>query len=204
MIAAILSGGENRRMPLIKGFLDVGGMTIIERSLAVLKEVFGKVVINTNCPELYFRFGVPLIGDIRKERGPMTGILSVLYAAGEESVFVVACDMPFLQKDLITFMGGLFRERQEGEAESGKIDAMVPYHGGLPEPLFGIYTKNCIGRIEEMMAEGKRSLNELLSTVRVLAVDEGIVRSIDPSGRSFVNVNTMEDYEKIGGVRCLV
>jgi len=46
-------------------------------------------------PERYFSFGLPMVGDVRNARSPMTGILSVLIATGEEAVFVVACDMPF-------------------------------------------------------------------------------------------------------------
>jgi molybdopterin-guanine dinucleotide biosynthesis protein A len=196
LTAAILSGGENRRIPHLKGLLTVEGRTIIERTIDVLQRVFARVVINTNAPEHFFRFGVPLIGDLKKERGPLTGIFSVLVATAEDSVFFVACDMPFIHE-------GLIRHVVDSYTQGGAVDAVVPVFRGMTEPLFGIYTRNVVAVTEEMFREQKRSPGEMLRRLKVRYIDEETVRGIDPSGRSFVNVNTPEDYERIGGVPCL-
>lgn len=202
MTAAILSGGENTRIPVLKGLLTINGKTIIERSLDVLSRVFSKIVINTNMPEIYFHFGVPLIGDIKKEKCPMTGVLSVLVATGEDSVFVVACDMPFISEELIRYMVASFK-RQEARGK-GQVDAVIPVFNGKPEQLFGIYTKSVIKTMEDAMYKGQKSINGILNRLNVLYIGEEEVRSIDDDGRSFVNINTMEDYERIGGKLCLV
>lgn len=202
MTAAILSGGENTRIPVLKGLLTINGKTIIERSLDVLSRVFSKIVINTNMPEIYFHFGVPLIGDIKKEKCPMTGVLSVLVATGEDSVFVVACDMPFISEELIRYMVASFK-RQEARGK-GQVDAVIPVFNGKPEQLFGIYTKSVIKIMEDAMYKGQKSINGILNRLNVLYIGEEEVRSIDDDGRSFVNINTMEDYERIGGKLCLV
>jgi molybdopterin-guanine dinucleotide biosynthesis protein A len=46
---------------------------------------------------------------------------------------------------------------------------------------------------------------DFLRQTDVLYISEEEVRAIDPDGRSFVNINTMEDYMKeTGGSKCLV
>ena len=200
MIAAILAGGENTRIPVPKGLLVIEGKTIVERSLDVLTRVFDRVVISTNAPEYYFRFGVPLIGDVRRERGPMTGVFSVFAATEADALFVVACDMPFPSEGLIRSLVNTFeQQRPSGEP----IDAVIPLFEGKPEPLFGIYGARVRDRMEALISEGKSGLNDLLPVITVAYVDEAAVRAVDPLCRSFVNLNTREDYEKIGGTLCL-
>ncbi len=193
MIGAVLAGGENTRIPSLKGFLEVEGRTLIERGVAILNRIFGKIVISTNLPERYFFLGLPMIGDIRKERCPLTGILSVLVATAEEAVFVVACDMPFLSEKLIRYMAG--EQKREG-AERG-YDAVIPLFKGKKEPLFGVYTRAVIPAAEETLRRGERRITEMLAGLRVRYITEEEVRAQDPEGDSFVNVNTMEDYERI-------
>lgn len=212
MTGVILSGGENTRMPYLKGFLKVEGRTLIERNLDVLGRVFGRVVISTNAPEQYFYFGVPLIGDIKKEKGPVTGIVSVLSATGGDDIFVVACDMPFISERLIrhmvdSFNGGTPAEnswRRTRGSEIKKPDAVIPVFRGRTEPLCGIYNGDILGKMETFADNGHRSLNGMLKMLNVLYITEEDIRAIDPEGRSFLNINTIEDYEKIGGVPCLV
>ncbi len=202
MIGAILAGGENRRIPFIKGLLNVNGRPIIERSVRILGDVFGRVVISTNLPERYFYLGLPLIGDCRCERGPMTGVVSTLLATTGEALFVVACDMPFISDGLIRYMAE--RYERECSREGKEYEAVIPLFRGNREPLFGIYTRSALAILERGIDEGERSLMRTLEGHRVLFVEEEEVRARDPLGDSFVNINTLEDYEKIGGKTCLV
>ena len=202
MTAAILSGGENTRIPVLKGFLEVGGRTILARSLEMLRRLFRDVVISTNMPERYFSFGVPLIGDIRDERGPMTGILSLLAATGDESVFVVACDMPFIKEELIRYIIDCYDRHAAGPR--GQADAVIPVFRGRPEPLLGIYSRSAFTVLEEEVRKGKRGIQETIAKLNVLYIPDEEVSRIDPEGLSFVNINTLNDYERIGGNLCLV
>lgn len=203
MIGAILSGGENRRIPVLKGFLTVDGATIIERIIGVLGRVFERVVISTNMPERYFCFGVPLIGDIKREKGPMTGILSVLVATGEDSVFVVACDMPFVSEKLIRYMVEKYSAESAGQGPQN-YDAVIPVYKGREQPLFGIYTRSGMKTLESMIESGQRSLIRMLRDLRVLCITDEEVKGVDSAGESFVNINTLKDYKRIGGKTCLV
>jgi len=185
--ALILAGGENRRLRIIKGFLELNGRRIIESNIELLKEIFECVVISTNTPEQYFYLGVSMVGDIMNYRGPMTGILSALIALNEPEIFVTACDMPFIKPGLIRYMIGRWADR---------LEALIPIFDGKPQPLLGMYSKKLVPKMEKSIRTQKRSLGKFLNTIEVHYIKEEEVRKIDPEGRSFVNINTMQDYER--------
>ena len=195
MDALILAGGENRRMPFLKAFLQVQGRSIIETNVELLRGIFNRVIISTNDPEIYFYLDVLLVGDIMEERGPMTGILSALGLPGVSEVFVTACDMPFVNGILTRYMIDRW--------ESGR-EALIPVFDKRPQPLFGIYSGKIAGAMEESIRKGERGLTDFLKGRNVLYIEEKEVRSIDAEGRSFVNINTIDDVKREGGKICLV
>lgn len=202
MTGTILAGGENRRIPMLKGHIEFNGEKIIDSSVNLMRNLFGRAVISTNTPELYFYCGAPMIGDIINQRGPLTGIFSVLSNIKDDAIFVAACDMPFLNEELIRYMVDKYNNFNSG---TNKWDAVIPVFEGKPQPLFGIYSKNILGVIEKRLNKGLKKLKDLLTEINVLYIKEEEIRQIDPEGRSFLNINTMEDLEKIrGGKICLV
>jgi molybdopterin-guanine dinucleotide biosynthesis protein A len=196
MDALILAGGENKRFPVIKGFLEVDGKRIIESTIELLSKIFDRVIISANDPELYFYLSVPMIGDIIEYRGPMTGILSALTIPEVSEIFVTACDMPFINAMLIKYIVDKWEK---------EYDALIPIFDDKPQPLLGIYSKRIAKSMEQSIKNGERSLREFLRGINVLYIKEEEVRNIDPEGRSFININTIEDFQKeIGGEICLV
>jgi molybdopterin-guanine dinucleotide biosynthesis protein A len=185
--ALILAGGENKRLPMTKGFLELKGRKIIESTIGLLKGIFASVVISTNTPESYFYLGVPMVGDVVNYKGPMTGIFSALAALEENQFFVTACDMPFIRPDLIRYIVGRWSDTWE---------AAIPVFDGKPQPLLGIYSKKLLPGMEESMEKHIRGLRAFLNTREVQYIEEDRVRLIDQEGRSFVNINTIQDYEK--------
>ena len=83
-------------------------------------------------------------------------------------------------------------------------DAAIPLFDKKTQPLLGIYSKRIAGKLENSLQSGQRSLKEFLTKIDVLYIKEEEVRRIDPEGRSFVNINTLEDLEREGGKICLV
>jgi molybdenum cofactor guanylyltransferase len=196
MDALILAGGENKRIPLLKGFLEIGDGKILEVSIQRLRKIFNRIILSTNTPEHYYYLGLPMVGDIIQARGPMTGIFSALSLPDISAVFVTACDMPDINGILIKYISGRWR--------SG-YDAVIPVFNNEPQPLLGVYAKSLLRRMEEALHQEKRSLRGFLRDCNVLYIQEADVRKIDPKGRSFVNINTMQDFKKeTGGKKCLV
>ncbi|MBF0564296.1 MAG: molybdenum cofactor guanylyltransferase [Nitrospirae bacterium] len=186
-----LAGGQNRRFPSLKAFITVGGDTILRRSIDILTGCFDEVFISTNMPEVYFSYGRPMIGDVVDSRGPITGILSCLLCASNENVLVVACDMPFLKKEVVELVAS-------GVGEG--FDAVVPIFGGRLQPLLAVYNRTIVPRLQSMIGNNEKSLSFMLPSLHVKYVEEDIVRCKDAEGLSFVNVNTPYDLELINGV----
>ena len=185
MDALILAGGENKRFPITKGFIEMNSKKILESNIEILNGIFDRVIISTNNPELCYYLGVPMVGDVLKHRGPMTGILSVLSIPDVSELFVTACDMPFIKSELIKYIVGKWSERW---------DAIVPIFDNKPQPLLGIYSKTIAQNMEQSIKNGERSLKRFLRRINVLYIEENYVRAIDPEGMSFVNINTIDDY----------
>lgn len=186
-----LAGGQNRRFPSLKAFITVDGVTILRRSIDILTGCFDEVFISTNMPEVYFSSGRPMVGDVIDSRGPVTGILSCLLCASNENVLVVACDMPFLKKEVVELVASC--------VEDG-FDAVVPVLRGRLQPLLAVYNKSVIPRLQYMIEANEKSLSLMLPSLKVKYVEEDIIRCKDAEGLSFVNVNTPYDLELMKGV----
>jgi molybdopterin-guanine dinucleotide biosynthesis protein A len=187
MDAIILAGGENRRFQSHKGLAEINGRKIIETTSELLKKHFNAVYISTNEPELFFYLGLPMIGDVVEQRGPMTGIYSSLISTGAAELFVAACDMPFIRDEAVA----LIVKRYHGQ------DALLPMFQGRPYPLLGIYSQGIASAMEDRIRLDKRALWDLLGEKAVEYIPEAEVTEADPEGRSFVNVNTLEEYRKL-------
>ena len=190
MNALILAGGENKRLPMLKGFLEIDGKRIIESNINILERIFDRVIISTNNPEHYFYLGRPMIGDTMRERGPMTGILSTLNLPEISEIFVTACDMPFISGELI---------RSIVDQWNTRWDAVIPVFEEKPQPLLGIYSKTIAQNMENSIKSGKKSLRKFLQDIHVLYISEKDIRRIDREGKSFININTPEDAENAIG-----
>jgi molybdopterin-guanine dinucleotide biosynthesis protein A len=193
MTAALLSGGRGTRFPHPKGLIDIGGSKLIEINIDLLSKLSGNIFISSNTPELYFHMGLPVVGDLVSPSGPMSGIFSVLFYSKAPEVFVTACDMPFINKELMMY---IIRNRA--------AQATVPVFRGRPEPLLAVYSHELLNIMEGLILEGKTSLIRMLEMVDVNYIEEEDIKKIDREGRSFININTPEDYERETGSRFTV
>jgi molybdopterin-guanine dinucleotide biosynthesis protein A len=179
----ILAGGENRRMPVTKAFIRIGGKRIIERNVKIMETLFQEVLIVTNSPELYVYLGIPLLGDVYPVRGPMTGVLTALLNASQQWIFTSACDMPRINADLIRYMA----------AKRGGYEAVVPRPLNRAEPLFTFYSKRLIRHMERAIHAGTTGLQDFLRNKKVKYIPNPELKKIDTRLRSFINLNTPED-----------
>ncbi len=184
--AVILSGGENRRMPVLKAFIEVDGQKIIERNIRIMKGLFEDVSIVTNQPETYAYLEVPMLGDVYDIRGPMTGIFTALLNSSKQWVFVSACDMPFVSTDLINHMS----------TRRSSVDAIVPMLQGKAEPLFSFYSKRLLAPMEKAVLSDNKSLKDFLDMKRVQYISTNQIKKFDPEASSFINLNTPQDIDQ--------
>jgi molybdopterin-guanine dinucleotide biosynthesis protein A len=188
MAGIVLAGGENQRMGTDKAFLKINGVPMIEHILRALKSNFDKIIIVTNSPQLYTAYDAMVVTDAYDKRGPLTGIYSGLLKTTDEYNFVVACDMPFLNVGLISYMMGLV----EG------FDIVVPRIGELLEPLHAVYCRGLLPVIENRVQHDNLQIRGIFgeTSVHVRYVTEVEIEHHDEERRSFMNINTPGEYKE--------
>jgi molybdenum cofactor guanylyltransferase len=185
--AIILAGGLNTRMRgRNKAFLKIDGRTILDRLLDSLKSAFSEVLLVTRQPELYAGYLLRLVEDIHEERSSLTGIHAGLVHAKAAFGFMVPCDIPFLQPDLIRLL------LDELEPD---FDVVVPFYDGHYQPLCAIYSKRCIPLIEKQLSVSDYKISHLFESVPVKTVPVDKLKTADPQLLSFLNVNTPASYD---------
>jgi len=183
----LLAGGKSRRMGEDKRYLVVGEQTLLDRGLAVLRSIFCEVlvVIAQDSPPLDVE--VHVVRDLVPECGSLGGLYTGLTQATTPYIFVVACDMPFLDPAVIA----QFTSRR------ATADIVMAKLRGQLHPMHALYGKQCLPVVEQMIRAHQLKIQEIVSnaSLRVRYVTEADLLTIDPSGRSFQNVNTPADLE---------
>jgi len=170
-----------------KAFLELEGKPLVERSLIVLQAVFAEVLISSNKPELYARYGVPVILDDTLDRGPLEGLYQGLKAATYDEAFFVACDMPFLRAELIRLLYSWIPG----------YDVVVPqFQSGL-HPLHAFYHRRCLPAIKNNLEAGRLKIVDFYPACSVRYVEEMELQAFYDLNKAFCNVNTPEDWSAI-------
>lgn len=185
--AAILAGGQSRRMGRNKSMLAIDKVPVIRRIADTLDEIFTEIFVVANEKKEYERMGLAVVGDIHPGNDSLGGLHTAVASAAGSHVFVVGCDMPLLQPALIYGLAGLVDD----------WDVVVPIKNDYPEPLCAFYGKKCAPHIESSISRGRLKMIGFHEQVRVRRVEEAAWRAWDPEGASFLNANTPEEFEKI-------
>ena len=170
-----------------KAFLELEGRPLVERSLAVLQTVFTEVLISSNKPELYASYEVPVILDEILDRGPLEGLYQGLKAATYDEVFFVACDMPFLEAELIRLLAKWVPE----------YDIVVPRLQSGLNPLHAFYHRRCLPAIKRNLEAGCLKVSDFYPSCSVRYVAETELQNFHNLSQVFCNVNTSEDWSAI-------
>ena len=180
----IQAGGKSTRMGgQPKALLELGGRRIIERVLDVITSVVDDVLIVTNTPELYGFLGLPMVGDVYPDHGSLGGIFTGLSSAAGDAAFTVACDMPFLHREVARLT----------VARAGEGDVVIPRVGEQLETMHAVYTKACLPHIEARLREGRFRITGFFDRVQVVEIGEAEVARHRSPDVVFMNVNTPEE-----------
>lgn len=196
--ALILAGGMGSRLGYReKALIDINGRPLIELIIERLEKVVDRIIISVRDRaqgELLgatISRGYTFAYDDHRNVGPMSGILSGLSECEDEYCFISACDMPFINDDVVR----LLFEKSEN------YDASIPrWDDGFLEPLHAVY--RCSPMVHETKKAIERGENTILApvfkmNVNYVAVNE--IRTLDPDLRTFININTCEDIQKTSG-----
>jgi molybdopterin-guanine dinucleotide biosynthesis protein A len=78
-------------------------------------------------------------------------------------------------------------------------DAVVTVTANGYEPLFSLYSKACLGPIKALLDSSDYCAYASYPQLRVRYVAYDEIARFDKDGRAFLNINTPEDFAKIGG-----
>ena len=188
----ILVGGHSRRMGRPKALIEVEGGTLIERTVAVARQVSDSVVLlgepPFTLPESLADLSVQ--PDCHSDIGPMAGLYSLLFRASGEWCVLLSCDMPNLAAPLLRW---IISEAQFGGHEAvvcatrdeADVDAFRIH------PCCAAYRVSILPRVEEAIARRDYSMQALLARLNALSIP-----LLDSQARWVENWNAPEDVRR--------
>lgn len=161
-----------------KALLDLGGRPLAAHVAGRLGPQVGALALSANGPAAaYAGLGLPVLADGPGARGegPLAGVLAGLAWAediGAEALVTVACDTPFLPRDLVARLaahpGGAFARS-----------------AGRDHPTAALWPCAARARLAALFAGGERRMRGALAGAQAVE----FAASPDP----FANLNTPED-----------
>jgi len=185
----VLAGGKSLRLGRNKVLETIGGKSLIERVIERLGSLTDRVLIVTSPELLDFPVAseAEIVVDLYPGKGPLGGIYTGLSTSRSLLNIVVACDMPFLNVELMEYMIGL----------SGDYDAVVPrLKRGMVEPLHAVYSGTCLEKMKFRLENNLLGVHSFLETVKVRYVARAESQRFDPQLLSFFNINYPSDIDR--------
>ena len=189
---AILAGGQARRFEgRDKGALIVGGLTIRERQLGVLRAVASRLLLVGAPSDAPLPPGVERVADRTPGCGPLGGLNAALDAAAGDAVVLVAGDMPFLTAGLLRYL----LDSLPG------VDAVVPRTERGYHPLCAVYGPACQAAVRHRLETGALRVRDLFEDVRVRVVEGSDLARFGEPSHLLANVNTRADLDALESLR---
>jgi molybdopterin-guanine dinucleotide biosynthesis protein A len=182
----ILAGGKSRRMGRDKAFLPFGKGLLIERVIEVMQQMTDDILLITNTPEQYQRFGLPMFSDVIPEAGSLGGIYSGLTYAKTPYSLCLACDMPFVKPTFLRLLCDTV----------AAADVVIPRNAEDFQPLCALYSQACLEPIRQKIDAGRLKITGFFDQVRVRVIEGELLARYDPHDVMFFNANTPEEYEQ--------
>lgn len=185
--AVVLAGGRSIRMGRNKALLKLGNKTMIEKVVEPLQTIFENIIIVTNMPKEYSMLKkVKFVSDCvdMEEKNSLVGLYSGLIESKTDHVFVIACDMPFINTKLSEYMVDLLQDE----------DVIIPFVDGHYQPLYAIYGKRCIPEFEKLFQRRWYKIIDAFQDLKIRKITKEEILELDSSMLCFENINTYEQY----------
>ena len=184
---AIQAGGGSKRMGFNKALMSFLGEPLITRISRLLSPISDDLFIITQEPDAYQHLGLRTISDEVPNMGAIGGLQTAMSQARCDYVAVVACDMPFVNPDILQYCREILVDHN--------ADVAIPLTMDGYEPLHAVYRKaTCLPAIKDAMNAGQKRLISWLSEVKVEESKEEKLRLLDPDELAFINTNTIDDF----------
>lgn len=180
----ILAGGLSTRMGSDKSKLLWQGRTFLQILLNEFSDITD-CMVSVGRDQDFELIPCRKVIDTIHNIGPIEGIRELLIHAKNPYVFICATDMPFLKRELPTYLLSYINDDYDSW--------VIKNENGL-HPLCGIYSVRILPVIEELIHEKDYKLQHLLNRIRTKFI------TLDTLGLPDIilsNINTKEEYNKL-------
>ncbi len=183
--AVILAGGMSRRMGRDKAALPFGEETMLARLVRTYRPHFDMTAVSLNRPGRFDTYGALEVVDRHPGDGPMAGLEAAFLDTGADLIFLTGTDLPF---------GDPALAQRLMEARGEHDICLIRSDKGL-EPLFAVYSSSCLDAVRRSLAEGRRSMFNILRKMNTLELTAEDLPEFD-LGTILRNVNDPEEYAR--------
>jgi len=180
----LLAGGQSTRMGTDKGFLILNHSSfsnqLVQLGNIISNQVF--VSVGSHNRELYKELDVVTVLDVKPEKGPMGGIISVLPLIKTKWFMVVSVDTPLVTKEIISELWG----------NKTGFEAVVFESKNRIHPLVGLYQTNSKAVWQKAFTENKLKVTTLVESLNV-----NKVAATKKTIEQLKNINTPKEYEEL-------
>ncbi len=191
----ILAGGQSTRMPGDKAFMEVAGRRVLDIQLEALDGLFDEIILVVNAGRVsqlapYESGNVRVAEEPVAGKGPLGAILSGLRLSHTDENFVLACDMPFVNREAAAYV----------------VECLEGYQVAVPrtpkglEPLHAAYRRSCEPVIARQLGEGNLKVTDFFGQVATREIPWEEMKRFDPTGRLLLNINSPEDMKRAAGI----
>lgn len=187
LTVVIQAGGMSSRMGEDKALKIFLGKPLIQRVIERMIPIADEIIVTTNRPAEYTFLNYRLIPDLKPGRGALGGLYTAIASAAHPLVAVVACDMPFASQ---MFFEGARKLMVKEEA-----DVVIAKTDEGYEPLHALYRREtCLPAIESAIDADQWKVIAWFPQVKVRILTPDEIKSLDPAGLCFWNLNTPEEF----------
>lgn len=190
MLGIILCGGQSSRMGSDKGLLMYEAKTWAQTAFEKLSTLNLPLQLSINQQQKndYLKVFKPelLIVDNTdlNIRGPLLGVLSAHLQNPDDDLFLLACDLPLMDSNLLKELLTLYTAQN-------KFEAYIFTNNKEPEPLCGIYTARALKKIIALYQSDKLTRHSMKFVLSQLVVCE--IALLDDQKKYFRNFNAHAD-----------
>lgn len=163
-MGVVLAAGKSTRMKTDKSFIHYHHLPQYEYVAQQLSQFCNGVCINGHPKKYDTQFKVFLDDPEYQQNGPISGVLSASKNFPDQSLFILACDYPFLTTETLKILYDNF-------ISDKKTVCFRNLESQFIEPLIAIYHLNDLKKLLEFYNSGQTSLLCFLKSINAVILD---------------------------------
>ncbi len=184
--AAILCGGESKRMGFDKSRIKIKDKLLVEIIAEELEQIFEDIILISNNKEKFENTKYNVVEDLIPLSGPAGGIYTALNYASSKYVFITACDMPIINQNYIRYMIESIKEK--------KVEGVAAYNNRQQiETLHAFYSTDMINTFRTNIENNSFRILDTIKHCNMYYVKDEKVREFSKDMSIFTNLNYKTD-----------